>query len=170
MKKKTSTRSNKQIWIRISAVILIGFSLYIVLYMTNRVQNVESDQEKISLIIDELMSALVARDIDRAYEMFSPQARSDELRTSLMAMNDEVNYAVLDSYDRIEMIHLEIGPVLTSEFGGTLARADGIIHYTNGYTGEFSAELLPDGEGWDVVWFHPKVPPAKYEEYLNRKN
>ena len=170
MNKKKPTIFNKRILIGISALILIGLSLYIILSMMPTVQNIESDKEKISVIIDELMSALVARDTDHAYGMFSPDARNDELRKSLTAMNDEVNYAVLDSYNRIEIVHLEIGPVFTLEFGGTLARVDGIIYYTNDYTGEFSAELVPNGQDWDLVSFHPRVPPAKYEEYLNREN
>lgn len=64
------------------------------------------------------------------------------------------------------MQRVEIGPFLGAEVRGTVARANGVVIYTNGFTGEFAADLLSDGAEWDLYNIRVRVPPEKRDADL----
>jgi len=94
-------------------------------------------------VLDELMVAGQAHDIDGAYALFAPGATSRAEIESFI----EDNHA--DFFEHYEGIHTTGWHVETSG-GQTTATLEGNISYTDGSTLPFDAELAKIGGEWKI--------------------
>lgn len=124
-------------------------------------------QEKPSIekVIDSFMQAMVARDAEKAYELFSSRAKRQVKIESLEDMLEGNNYFLFEGYQNVSIININftssvnINPDVPQGF---VVKVSGSVTYADGFTGSFTATLEKEGGQWYLDGINISVPPDKF--------
>ncbi len=137
------------------SVVVSGF----VSFMTTA----SDSQENWLAINDTFMQAMVKKDVDGAYALFSNEAKRDFQRSELGSLTNGSLYALFDGYDSLELESWEINYNFPAgKFVDLVYR----IHYQDEYEGSLRAVLESGGGGWELYWMDVTIPPEKLDDYV----
>jgi len=127
--------------------------------------SLETQQKEIEPVIDEFMTAMAARDTDRAYALFSARGQQQVSAADVSRLAQGNNYMLFDGYQSVELLDATVGVNSDSDVTapqGLVAQVSGSIHYAAGFTGSFEAILEHEGESWRLYGIDVSVPPEKF--------
>ena len=139
-------------------VSFIGFSIYSV----NLIKpDTAADKASIQKLVDQFLRDLSARDVQKAYDLFSTEAKKNTPRTKLENLIAE-NYSVLFSgYQKSEITSIEINSGLDlsrNALENRVAKVAGILSYEGGSTGKFDAYFDREDNSWRIYTINLNVP------------
>jgi hypothetical protein len=120
-------------------------------------------QENWLAISDAFMQAMVRKDADGAYALFSNEAKHDFQQSDLVRMTEGSFYVLFDGYDSLELESWEMNYNFPA---GKFVELVYKIRYQDKYYGILQAVLKEDSDGWKLVWFEVTVPPDKLDDYV----
>lgn len=120
-----------------------------------------ADKASIQELIDQFLQYLSARDVQKAYDLFSTDAKKNTPKSVLEKMVSE-NYAVLFlGYQTSEITSIEInsGLDLSKEAPeNRVAKVTGLLHYEGGATGKFDAYFDRENKSWRIYTINLNIP------------
>jgi hypothetical protein len=124
-------------------------------------------QEKapVEKVIDSFMQAMVANDTEKAFALFSTRARRQIKIDSLKDMLEGNNYVLFEGYQSVSVqnINMTTGVNTNPDVPqGLVAKVNGTITYSGGFTGSFNAVLQKEGDQWYLDAINITVPPDKF--------
>ena len=114
--------------------------------------------------IGEFMSAMDAKDADRAYALFSERGKKGTTLADIEAMLQGNNYSLFEGYESVHVNNINVNIRMDSnqdEPQGIVAKVSGTISYAGGVTGDFDATLERHGGKWQLNSINITVPPDK---------
>jgi hypothetical protein len=129
------------------------------------------EQDEVAAVLESVMLAMAARDVDGAHQLFAAQAQGDELRAQLEQTLAGISFVLYSGYSRLELWNVTIGVqsgTEPAEPSGIVAHADGIIEYSDGYTGTFDATLVKEQDQWRLWSMNIQMIPERLDEYSQR--
>jgi hypothetical protein len=115
-----------------------------------------SEMERIALVMDQVMAAGKARDARAIYALFPTETQSTVPLSDVESLIRGSNYAAFAEYRELSITAINL-----TWAGTTTAEVSGSIAYDDGYTGDFTAELVKEDGGWRLQGFNITVPPNK---------
>jgi hypothetical protein len=159
-------KSNKTLLLVIGGMLLV-ICICIVLCVAlggTSLLKIYQEREPVSKVIDSFMQAMVQKDTQKAFELFSTRAQKQIKMGDLNKLLEGNNYVLFDGYQRIEIGNLNISKAFNTNENlpqGTVAKVNGTIFYTGGFTGRFDAVLEKEGDTWHLFNINVTVPPNK---------
>lgn len=164
----TPKGSNKKLWIFagiVVAVICICSVLCLVLLGTS-FGKVMVEKAPVEAVLDDFMVKMTAKDIESAYELFSPRVQRQISLENVQEMADGNNYVLFEGYQDLSVTNLNIGPAVNTNPDmpqGTVANVSGEISYSGGFVGHFEAILEKVERNWRLHYINVTVPPDKIQ-------
>lgn len=127
---------------------------------------VYQEKEPVEKVLDQFMVAMTDKNVEKAYALFSTRAQRQTPRTELEKLIKGNNYVLFDNYKNIQVanINVNIGANTNPNVPqGTVAKVNGAITYSNGFTGKFDAVLEQEGTAWKLHNISIVVPPDKFQ-------
>jgi hypothetical protein len=110
------------------------------------------------------MRAMVARDVNGAYALFSTRAQRQTAIADLHALDTGANYVLFDGYQSLAIESTNITNSVNTNPDvpqGHVATVSGTITYTGSVTGSFRATLEQEAGTWRLDAINITVPPSK---------
>jgi hypothetical protein len=119
------------------------------------------DSIGIPAVLDEYMTQMVSKDIEKAALLFYEV--NEEIETFLAGQVFDVNYALYTGYQNIEITSWDL------EYRGNSGEADisGKIFYQGGFEGVVYASLVTLDGQWKITRVTVYASPAKINNFLN---
>ncbi|MEW6031044.1 MAG: hypothetical protein AB1554_16365 [Chloroflexota bacterium] len=161
-------KSNKVLWLGIGGGLLV-VCLCVVLCLAlggTSLLKVWQEREPVTEVIDSFMRAMVERDTERAFALFSTRARRQIKIDSLEEMLAGNNYALFEGYQSVTIQNINITTGVNTNPDvpqGLVAKVDGIVTYSGGFTGSFNAVLEREGDHWALDAININIPPNKIQ-------
>ncbi len=125
---------------------------------------ISTEQATITPILNEFMQAIVARDADRAYRLFSTRAQRQTPIADIEALTTGPNYVLFDGYQSLKIDSTNISTVANTDPDvpqGLVATVSGSITYTGNVQGSFRGTLEKENGTWRLHAINITVPPSK---------
>jgi hypothetical protein len=162
------TSSNKKILLIVGvviAVICLCLIVCIILSATG-LGKVMKEKAPIEAILDAYMRDMETKDLEGAYELYSPRVQRRMPLADLEEMIQGNNYVLFEGYQSLSVQNLNIRATANTNKDlpqGTVATVDGIITYEGGITGELYAVLEKVEGAWKIHFIRVIVPPDKFQ-------
>jgi hypothetical protein len=163
-----SKNSNKKWFLIIGGIlflICICISICVALGGIGAFQ-VGQEKEPIEDVLNSFMFAMVEKDLDTAFTLFSTRAQRQMSENDLEVLIEGNNYVLFEGYQSIEIQNLSISKSLQTNQDlpqGNVATISGIVYYEDGFTGKFSATLEKEnGITWRLHRIDIVVSPDKF--------
>ena len=128
------------------------------------------EKDNIVVVVDKFMMAMVNKNPDQAYALFSTRVQRQFPVSRLEDMVDGSNYSLFDGYVKAEVVNVNITRGFNTNPDapqGLVAKVDGTVTYEGGYTGSFQAVLEQENDEWALFSINVIIPPDKLEEFIN---
>jgi hypothetical protein len=161
-------KSNKVLWLGIGGGLLV-MCICVILCLAlggTSLLKIWQEREPLTSVIDSFMRAMVERDTEKAFDLFSARARRQIKMASLEEMLAGNNYALFDGYQSTNIQNINITTAVNTNPDapqGLVAKVNGIITYSGGITGSFNATLEKEGDQWALDAIYINVPPSKIQ-------
>lgn len=127
------------------------------------------EKDNIGVVIDKFMTAMVNKNPDQAYALFSARVQKQIPVSRLEDMIDGSNYSLFDGYTKVEVANVNITRGFNTNPDapqGLVARVNGVITYDGGYRGSFQAVLEQENNEWKLFSINVTVPPDKVDDFI----
>lgn len=125
---------------------------------------VYQERAPIESVIDAFMRAMVEKDTDKAFALFSTRVQRQISMSDIEEMLEGNNYVLFEGYQSLEIQNINISKAVNTNQDlpqGTVATVDGIIFYDGDFAGTFDAVLEKEGAIWRLHRVNVIVPPNK---------
>jgi hypothetical protein len=161
-------KSKKKLWtiLGIAGAITCLCSIICIVLAVTGVGKVIMENAPVESVLDTFMKNMEAKDIESAYNLFSPRAQQQVPIADLEKMIEGNNYVLFDGYQSLSVKKLELKAVVNSNPNlpqGTVANVTGTISYEGGFTGSFTAVLEKVDGTWRLYHIQVTVPPDKLQ-------
>jgi hypothetical protein len=122
------------------------------------------EQAPVEAVIDNFMKAMVQKDTETAFSLFSTRARRQMDIKDLEKMLKGNNYALFDGYQSIQISNFNVSVAANTnpdQPQGKVAKVNGTVLYTGNISGSFDAVLEKEGNTWRLHGINITVPPDK---------
>lgn len=126
---------------------------------------VNQERDNVAAVIEEFMQAMMVRDTEAAYALFSTRAQRQTPLSDVEEMLAGNNYVLFENYQSTLVTNLSIKAAFNTNDNlpqGTVAEAQGTISYDDGFTGTVMAVLEEENDEWRLHNIHITVPPNKF--------
>ena len=123
------------------------------------------ERDNVEAVIDEFMRAMMARDVEAAYGLFSTRAQRQTPISSVEEMAEGGNYPLFEGYQSTSVDNIEITVGFNTDQDlpqGTVAEITGSLVYEGGFTGTVTAVLEQENNKWRLHNINITVPPDKF--------
>jgi hypothetical protein len=130
------------------------------------IMRVSTEQAAITPVIDQFMRAMVQRDADGAFRIFSTRAQRQTALADLTDMVEGPNYVLFEGYQSVTIDNTNISTVMNTNPDipqGTVATVTGTVTYTGDVKGEVRATLEKEEGTWRLFFINVIVPPSKMQ-------
>jgi hypothetical protein len=114
----------------------------------------------IEATLHDFMKAMDARDYDAAYAFIAVSARASFSESNVRALSDRYNHELFAGYTGLAIYEWKITRVNSQR---TQADVTGETRYA-GYRGDFTAQLVKEGDEWRIVSIRINVPAEKINQ------
>lgn len=138
----------------IACVALIGFGLY----------RMNSEKEPVESVLNDYMRHMVNKDVEKAYELFSPRAKRQIPISKIQEMLTGNNYFLFIGYQSLSVSNIKVSAVANTNPDvpqGIVANVNGVINYDGSIQGSFSGTLEKVDNQWMIDAIYITVPPDK---------
>jgi hypothetical protein len=144
--------------VSLCGVTFVGFTIY----SMNLIQpDNAADKASVQMLVDQFLQYLSVRDVQKAYDLFSTEAKKNTPKSKLEDLITE-NYTVLFSgYLRNEITSIEISSGLdlsSKAIDNRVAKVSGIIYYEGGATGKYDAYFDRENNSWRIYTINFNIP------------
>ena len=123
-----------------------------------------SERNDVEQVIDEFMCAMVRKDTNAAYALFSTHAKRTASRSKLEELLQGNNFALFDGYKNAQITNMNLSTVFQTNSDlpqGIVAKVNGTITYEGGFMGRFDAILEQENKEWKLFGINITIPPEK---------
>lgn len=123
-----------------------------------------TEQATITPVLDQFMQAMVSRDVNGAYALFSTRAQRQTPITDVETMFEGANYVLFEGYQSLTIESTNLSTNVNTDQDvpqGQVATVSGTITYAGDITGSFRATLEKEGGAWRLHAINITVPPSK---------
>jgi hypothetical protein len=102
------------------------------------------EKPKVERVIDKFMSAMAAKDADKAYTLLSTHSKKKASLADVEKLLNGNNYLLFDGYQSVTIPNFTLNAAFSSDADmpqGTFAQADGTIAFRGGFKGTVNAVL-----------------------------
>jgi hypothetical protein len=164
---RVAKKSNRNVLI-IAGVLLVLTCLCVGIAGTGigvSMRELLTERPKVESVIDDYLNAMADQDARRAYALMSTRAKRYVPLADIEIGLQGNNYVVFEGYRSLEVIDFTI--TLSSDPDpdmpqGVVAEVQGMISYTDSFTGDFYAILEKEGDEWRIHGINVNVPPDKF--------
>jgi hypothetical protein len=160
---KSETPGRKRLEEIAVLAVLIGLGLYVVLFGSIFRIGVE-DKDEWAAVIDAFMLAMVKKDPDRAFALYSKELQDVSSVLETEEFLSDQWFFMFEGYLEVEISEPDTSFTRDGKFAEL--RAD--ITYEGGYIGTFDATLGEEGGDWKILAWNVNVPKEKIDEYEAR--
>jgi hypothetical protein len=159
-------KTNKNLW-KIAGIVIGVLCLCSVLCLVligAGVGKVMVEQRPVEIVLDTFMQDMVAKDIESAYDLFSPRSQRQTPSADLEKMIQGNNYKIFEGYESLSLENFNLRAAANTNPDvpqGTIAEAVGSVSYTGGFTGKFNAVLEKVDGLWKFFYINIAIPPDK---------
>lgn len=159
-------KSNRNRFLIIGGMLLVICVCAVICIAAGGVGLFQINKEKAPLesVLDSFMLAMVARDTDKAFDLFSIRAQRQLSIDDMNEMLEGNNSVLFEGYQSLELQNIKISKAVNTNQNlpqGTVANVNGIIYYDSDFTGTFTAVLEKEGDNWRLHNINVTVPPNK---------
>ena len=159
-------KTHKLLWVTLSIVfgVLCLCSVICIAAFALGVGKTALEKEPIESVLDSYMSYMTAKDVDKAYALFSPRARRQLPISIFQEMIEGNNYIIFEGYQSLTAKNINMGTAANTNPDmpqGTVAKVTGTIMYKGGIQGTFNAILEKVDDIWMLDGMYVTVPPSK---------
>jgi hypothetical protein len=125
---------------------------------------ISTELPKVESIINDFMNAMVEKDVNKAYALFSGRSKSKFSATQLDLLQGN-NYILFDGYEDVTITGYYLSKILNTNPDvpqGTVAKVSGTVSYKDNCTGTWNAILEKEGDEWRIYSINVTVPPDKF--------
>ncbi|MFT3890296.1 MAG: nuclear transport factor 2 family protein [Anaerolineales bacterium] len=126
--------------------------------------SVFKEQAPVKAVIDDFMKAMLQKDTEKAYSLFSARVRRQIDISELEKMIKGNNYILFEGYQSIEINNFKVSTSVNTNQNlpqGKVATVNGIVYYSGDIAGKFDAVLEKEGDTWRIHNINVTVPPDK---------
>lgn len=163
-------KSNRTLWTILAvATTVVVCCLCIMLCMGTvgtGIWKAYTEQKPVQAVLDAYMKAMAAKDVDSAYDLFSPRVQKVATPAKLREMLQGNNYVVFENYESLTIVNFNISAAANTNPDapqGTVAKVDGKITYSDGFEGSFNGTLEKVDGTWKIYGIFVTVPPNKIQ-------
>lgn len=130
------------------------------------ITQVTAQKPAVEKTIDEFMRDMRAREIYKAFALFSTRAQRSVKVEDLSKMSQGNNFVLFDGYQSVTVRNLNVRTVVNADPQspqGMVAQVDGVVEYDGGIRGRVEAVLEREGEEWRLHFINVTVPPDKLQ-------
>ena len=123
-----------------------------------------TEKDDIAQVCDRFMHAMLDRDVDSAYALFSTRARRQVPITELQALVQDNLYLLFAGYEGLEITDIRVSDRVDANPDvpqGWVAEVDGVIHYDSGPDSTFNAVLEKENDAWMLAGFYITPVPER---------
>lgn len=113
-------------------------------------------------VTEAFMFTMTNKNPNKAYSMFSTQARKEISVSELEEFMKDPFFAIFDGYLEMELSDWEITSTFEED---RFVELNAIVTYEGGYTGSFNGVLEEEGDEWNLLSFNVTISPEKLEDY-----
>lgn len=163
-----SKKSNKSLWILIGTAIaaICVCSVICIALIGIGVGAIVVERAPVESVLDAFMKDMVTKDVDSAYALFSPRVQRKISIDDVQKMVDGNNYVLFDGYQSLSVQNLNLTATANTNPDlpqGTVANVNGVIKYSGGFTGNFTATLEKVNGMWLIYRININVTPDKFQ-------
>ncbi len=164
----TPRLSRRNLWIWAGAVLALVClcSMGCLALTATGIGKVLIERGPVEAVLDKFMRAMVARDTQSAYALFSPRAQRQVPISELEKMIAGRNYALFDGYQAVRVDQLQLTAAANLDPNapqGTIAEVTGTVQYDGGITGTFTGTLEKVNGLWMLDRIFVNVPVDKIQ-------
>lgn len=157
-------KSHKNWWILLGVIIgvliLAGIGYGLIMgYLKGEVK-------PISIVVDSFIKEIVAKDIEDAYELFSPRVQR-QMPITTLENQANMMYLLVEGYESITIQNIKVSAKVDPNQDmpqGTVGEVSGIVTYEDGLTGTFTAVLEKVEGKWKLHGINIQAPPEKLQQ------
>lgn len=161
-------KSNRNLWIAsgIAVAVICLCSILCIALTATGIGKIIVEKAPIESVLDAFMKDMAAKDIESAYDHFSPRTQRQMAVTELEKMIQGNNYILFKGYESLSVQNLNLTAAVNTNPDlpqGTVANVEGTISYEGGFTGQFNAVLEKVDGLWKIYNINVTVPPDKFQ-------
>lgn len=163
-------KRRKQRILIVGALVAAGLLLCVVLCIAafgTGIIKATVERNDVEQVVDEFMSAMAERDIDKAYALLSTRAKGTVPRSKLEELQDGNNFALFEGYRSVQIANIDVSTTFRTDPDlprGIVANVKGQVIYKSGYSGHFDAILEQENNTWRIFSINITIPPDKIGE------
>jgi hypothetical protein len=159
-------KSNKNIWIiaGIAVGIVCLCSIICIAVFGGSMFRIYKEKAPVESVLDAYMTAMVNKDADSAYALFSPRAQRQIPVSKIQELLDGNNFVVFEGYQSLSIGNINISATANTNPDlpqGIVAKVNGIVTYEDDVQGTFNGILEKVGDQWMIDSMFVTVPPSK---------
>lgn len=168
-------KSKRILWVvfGISFVFICLCSISCLILIISSVGKVMVEKAPIMAVLDSFMKDMVDKNVESAYELFSPRSKAKLSKSDLGKMLIGNNYVLFDGYERVTVENMNISANVSTNPNapqGIVANITGTIFYTGEFTGQLQAVMEKVEGSWKIYGINIIVPPDKFSNGGNNSN
>jgi len=163
-------KSNRPLWVILAVVATVVVCCLCIMLCMGTVGaglwKASAEIKPVQAVLDAYMKAMAARDVDSAYDLFSPRGQKAATLAKLREMLQGNNYVLFENYESLTIVNFNISAAANTDPNapqGTVAKVEGKITYSDGFQGSFNGTLEKVDGTWKIYGIFITVPPNKIQ-------
>jgi hypothetical protein len=167
-------KSNKTLWIIVAVFLAVMAvmcicSTFTIASIISVFLSGMKERAPVELVLDTFMSDMEAKDVEGAFDLFSPRAQRQMTQSDLKDWIRGNNYVCFDGYQNLSIDNIKFTSAANTNPNspqGIVVTTSGTISYRDGFTGTYTAVLEKVEGVWMLYKIDVTVPPNKLQNSL----